>query len=65
MLRLEIHLAFSNVTIWCPSRIFVNVLYLTIKISELHNFAYNNTIASAKDTIKDLIEKLEAEAKQL
>ena len=65
MLKLETHLAFSNVTTWCASRIFVNDLYLTMKISELHNFAYDNTIASAEDTIKDLIEKLEAEAKQL
>lgn len=38
-------------------------LYWSIKNSELHNYLESNTIASSKDTIKDLIEKLEAESK--
>ena len=42
--------------------IFINDLFLWIKNSELHNFADDNTVASAKTTIKDLIENLEAES---
>ena len=43
--------------------IFINSLYLSIKKSELHNFADDSTIASEEDTIKDLTEKLERERK--
>ena len=43
--------------------IFINSLYLSIKKSELHNFADDSTIASEEDTIKDLTEKLEKERK--
>ena len=43
--------------------IFINNLYLSIKRSELHNFADDSTIASEEDTIKGLTEKLERERK--
>ena len=43
--------------------IFTKFLYLPKKKSEPHNFADDNTIGSAKDTIGDLIENLERDSK--
>ena len=42
--------------------IFINDIYLFMEKSDLHNFADDNTIASAEDTLSALIEKLEAES---
>ena len=43
--------------------IFRNDLYLSVKKSELHNFANVNTNVSAEDAIKDLMEKMETKSK--
>ena len=62
----------SSINIWCASRInfgsinfryFYKIFIFTKKKSEPHNFADDNTIGSAKDTIGDLIENLERDSK--
>ena len=43
------------------SNIFINDLFYWVKISELHNFADENTISAAEFSIKRLLETLERE----
>ena len=42
--------------------IFINDIYLFMENSELHNFADDNTITSAENTLYELIRKLETES---
>ena len=43
------------------SNIFINDLFYWVKISELHNFADENTISAAEFSIKRLLQTLERE----
>lgn len=65
ILKLEIHLAFFKYYCLVCLKDFYKWFTFNNKKSKLYNFAYDNTIASSEDTVKDMIEELEQKVKQL